>query len=258
MITLPEKSIPLKKFSDYTFMIYGPRHVGKTTLFSEFEDPFFFMWEPGGKALAIKQMNVPTWEVGLDILQSLKAKKGYCKTVIFDTGYMAYERCFAYTCKKFGVIDPKDKSFGTVWKFIEKEFREFQYQILDLGVSFGVTAHSEVKEVKERNGTSYDKLQTQLSSQAQRLYKGMIDVTGYYNKLKDGSRVLTIQDDSFIEAAGNRAEGHFLYQNTNQPIANIPMGKNKKEAYQNLLKAFNNTLDDSNVAARSTAKVKRI
>lgn len=254
MITLPEKSMPMSKFSDYDFMIYGPRHVGKTTLFSEFEDPFFMMWEPGGKALAIKQLAIPSWEVALDVLQSLKSKKGYCKTVVMDTGYMAYERCFEWTLKKFGVISPQDKSFGTVWKFIEKEFREFHFKIKDIGMSLGITAHSEVKEVKEKSGVSYDKLQTQLSSQAQRLYKGIIDVTGYYNKSKDGTRVLTIQDDSFIEAAGNRAEGHFLYKDTHLPIAEIPMGKNKKEAYQNLLKAFNNQLESGTKSAKVARK----
>lgn len=259
-IVLPEKSKPFTTIQDFTFLIYGARKIGKTTIFSEFEDPFFFMFEPGGKALSIKQVFMKDWNAFLETISLLEKRKGYCKTVIIDTGYMAYERCFEYSLKRLGIINPQDKSFGAAWKFIDKEFRDAHMRLFDLGVSIGVTAHSEIKEIKNRDGTTFNRLDTQLSAQAYRYYCGTMDVIGYYQKLDSGERVLQIQSDPFAEA-GSRIENHFMYQNTNRPMDFIPMGKNKKEAYANLVKAFNNEFSDpkkSEASAKvASAKVAR-
>jgi hypothetical protein len=253
-LTLPQKSVPCRRFEDFTFLIYGERKIGKTTLFSQFADPFFFMFEPGGRALSIKQAFMKDWETALQYLALLEKSKGYCKTVIMDTGYMAYERCFEYCLRKMGIIDPKDKSFGSAWKLIDKEFRNFHLRLYSLGLCLGVTAHSEIKEVQTREGVKYDKLVTQLSAQANRYYCGTMDVVGYYQYDTDGKRVLTIRGDTFVDA-GSRIKGHFLYKGTQEPIINIPMGSSEEEGYANLVKAFNNDWAKNPVKLAKVARV---
>jgi hypothetical protein len=253
-LTLPQKSSPSRRFEDYTYLIYGERKIGKTTLFSEFADPFFFMFEPGGRSLSIKQAFMKNWDTALGYLALLEKNKNYCKTVIIDTGYMAYERCFEYCLRKMGIIDPKDKAFGSAWKLIDKEFRDFHLRLFSLGCCIGVTAHSEIKEVQTREGVKYDKLVTQLSAQANRYYCGTMDVVGYYQYDQSGGRVLTIRGDTFVDA-GSRIKGHFYYKGTQEPIINIIMGKTEKEAYTNLVKGFNNEIEKTNVT--KTAKLTR-
>lgn len=247
-LSLPKRNgIPLRNLSDFTYLFYGERKIGKTTIFSQFEDPFFLMFEPGAKALSIRERFCSTWEHFLAYLDLLEKNPKYCKTVVIDTGHGAYERCFDYVCRSFGVEHPTDINTeknkweaSKVWKAIEKEFISAHNRIADLDVAFAVTAHSTLREVKRRDGSIYDKLTIELGSQAFKFYAGVVDVIGYYQYNIKSERVLTIAGDDMVEA-GSRVKGHFRY-NDGSPIVDIPMGQSEEQAYRNLELAFNNKL----------------
>ena len=244
-VCLPDKAnIIAENLSDYTWLIYGERKIGKTKLFSEFKNPFFFMFDPLNKGLAIKQIHIPNWlffRKAVDMLhKKIEGDPGYCDIVIIDTGFMCYERCYQYMMGKLGITDPQDKAWGSAWKEIGREFMEAHDKIFELDRGFGVTAHTAMVEVKRRDGSTYTKLTTQLGSQAFKFYNGLVDVIAYYQYNAENKRELSIQGDSLIEA-GARIDEHFFYTNGN-PIAHVPMGKNSKEAYKNLELAFNNKL----------------
>lgn len=248
-IILPEEAQePYTEMGDYAFLFAGERGIGKTTLASQFPNAFHMMFEPGGKSLAIRCKNIIEWKIALKIRDLILKTPGYCDVVVIDTGYMSYEQCYAYKLNEFGITDPKDLGFGNAWKFIEKEYRDFFYSFLLNNIGIIVITHTEEKEIKKsenKNGkrewvTAGTKIKSEIGSQANRLFKAIIDVEGYYFQdwNNNGKRFLRIKESEDVQAK-NRIEGHFLYTNNSQ-MELIYMGESKEEGYNNLKKAFNN------------------
>lgn len=238
-LSLPtELSTPKQNLHEYTMLIYGERKIGKTSLTAQFEDPLHFMFEPGGNALRIRQVRVNNWVEFLEYLTLLERNPGYCKTVVIDTGSVAYDKCLEYVCEREGMIHPSDGEYGKGWKLVSDEFKRAHEKIFAMGLSFIVTAHSEIKGVMKKDGSKYHKLTVDLGGSCFKYYCGVVDVIAYYQYDGDDTRLLTIRGDAHVEA-GVRMKENFLYKNGN-PINNIPMGNSEEEAYDNFIKAFNN------------------
>jgi hypothetical protein len=239
--------VPSTAIGDYTWLLYGERKIGKTTLAAQFEAPFFIMFEPGGRALALKQVFIQSWSEFLQVISLLEKNPAYCQTVVIDTGFMCYERCFEHCMKELNITDPRDEGWGNGWKFIDKAFRDAHQRIEALGLGLVVTAHSELREVTHRTGIKYDKVVTQLSKQAMRWYAGTLDVIAYYHYDEEGNRALTIAGSADVEA-GSRCGGRFKYAD-GTPVSKINMGTTPEEGYANLVNAFNNNLQPPREAA---------
>ena len=241
-LSLPtQKSKPSEDLAKILWLIYGERKIGKSSLAAEFEDPFFFMFEPGGRSLSVRQVAVPTWDAFLGYLKLLEATPNYCKNVVIDTGYQAYEKCLDYVCRVRGISHPSDEEWGRGWDMVRKEFTQAHDRIFNLGMGFIVLAHSEVKEVQRRDGTKYHKLSVQLGGAPFKFYAGVADIIAYYQYADNGQRELTIRGDAFIEA-GCRTATAFKYTDGSE-VVHVPLGnKGPKSSYQILVNAFNNKL----------------
>lgn len=233
-------STPSDNFLDYSWLIYGERKIGKTTLLSMFPDHFFMMFEKGAKGLKIRREYVENWNDFLEYIKLLEANPSYCQTVILDTGGECYEQCLLQAKKDLKLDDIRDKAWGAGYTEVRQRFAQIHDRLFQIGIGFAVTAHAEVKTIKPKFGAEYDKISIQLSNQAFKLYAGIVDTIAYYHYDDHGKRILTIRGNETVEA-GTRCEGHFLYPD-GEPITSIPMGNSKEEAYDNLVMAFNNKL----------------
>jgi len=254
LLTLPEsKSVPCSKITDYTWLIYGERKIGKTELASHFDDPFFLFFEPGGRAQKLRARFVNSWDEFLQYITLLESKPDYCRTVVIDVGGKCYDLAFEYACRKLGIEHPQDDAGGGKgWKTVEKTFIEAHNRLFALGVGIVVLAHSEVKEIRRKDGSKYDKFTLQLGAQPFRYYAGTFDTIAYYQYDDDGNRILTIRGDANIEA-GTRCRDNFLYTD-GMPVVHIPMGTNSDEGYKNLVNAFNNKLLNPTVKVKKEKK----
>jgi len=264
-LSLPtKKTEPIMDMSAYTWLLYGERHIGKTTLASNFNDPFFLFFEPGGKAKRLRAEFIPTWEHFLGYVELLEQNPGYCQTVVIDPGGQCYELCMDYTCRRLGITHPQDEpKGGKGWKAVEKEFVQTHNRIFAAGYGMIALAHSVIREVKRRDGSTYNKLTVELGAQAFRYYCGTFDTTGYYTYDTDGSRILTIRGSAGVEA-GTRCDEMFHLPDGSGRVGEISMGTDPKgkEGYLNLESAFKNSYykgirKEVSVQSRKVAKKKK-
>lgn len=254
-LSLPdEHSTPSDNLLDYTWLIYGERKIGKTTLLAQFEDPFFMLSEPGAKGLSIRKREVADWDEFLGYIDLLEKRKNFCRMVCLDTGDGFYQKCFESAKIELGLEDIRDKAWGGGWTEIRTRFKAAHERLYRLGSGFAVTAHAEIQHIKPKFGPEYDKLSIQLGGQAFKYYAGIVDTIAYYHYDDNGRRILTIRGDETVEA-GTRCKGHFLYPD-GTPIKDIPMGESEEEGYANLVLAFNNELPKPAAEKSSLAKKK--
>lgn len=233
-------SEPSNKMEDYTHLIYGAKKIGKTSMMQYFNNPMYFMFEPGGRALRIYQeLMQHNWLKFTKLVpQFLKSKK--FNVGIIDTADMCYKACFDFTCKRLVIDHPTDEDYGKGWEAVKDEFIKWVMLRLmssDKGIVF--LSHEHVYEVKSRGGSSSSRIEPSMAKQPREMIDAAVDIWGYYTY--DGTqRVLQIEGDEII-SAGNRLVDHFLYPD-GEPIKYIPMGNNAEQAFRNYERAFHNDL----------------
>lgn len=243
VLSLPdEHSVPSANLLDYSWLIYGERKIGKTTLLSMFgQRPLFLMFEAGAKGISVLKREVANWKEFEQYVTLLEGVPGKYDLVVIDTGGECYEQNLLQVKTDFNLTDIRDKAWGGGYTESRQRFAAIHDRLYRLPCGFAVTAHSEIKTIKPKFGTEYDKLCVQLPGQALKYYLGVVDNICYYHYDEDGKRILTIRGDENLTEPGTRCEGRFLYTD-GTPIKDIPMGISKEESYANLVSAFENKL----------------
>lgn len=244
VVSLPtERSVPRQNLGDYTWLIYGEKKIGKTSLAAQFEDALFMMFEPGGKGLSIFQKNVTTWEEFKQYIKLLREVDDF-KTIIIDTADIAYERCMAYVGRREGFSHPSEMNdFGKSWQTVAKEFQDTILGLVATGRGVMFISHAKESEFTEASGRTYNKIIPTMSNQVRNFVSGFVDIIGYYGYYAT-ERLLTIEGSDSIDA-GRRIDSRFLVTGTKERVYSIPMGESAAEGYMNILKAFNNEQEES-------------
>jgi hypothetical protein len=239
-LSLPtEKRKPEGNLGAYTWLIYGQKKIGKTTLASLFPDTLFFMFEPGGKALNIYRLDITKWEDALEYLSLLEKDKKNFKTVVVDTGFEAYQSCMNYVCKKNGIEYPREDNFGKDWAAIKTEFRSFQNRIMNLGLGFIVLCHEKTKEQSTFTGQKYDQICPLLSNPADDYYRAVIDNVCWLH-YRGKQRFLQIKGTEYAMAGIALQANEFFITPKGEQVYAVPISNDPKGGYQSILAAFQN------------------
>jgi len=239
-LSLPtEPHVPTKNLQDYTWMFIGVKKIGKTSLAVQFEGSLLFKFEPGGKSLPCYQVSVPTWDHFREYVRLMKVSKKY-KLAVIDTATIAYDRNLEYVCRKNNIVHPGAvDDYGTSWSKVRTEFEAVHGQIFSQDMGLIVITHLREVTAQTRGGNKFSKSVPALSSQADEFYAGVIDNIIYYERDEFGKPWMTIRAYDDYIVAGTRCTENFFTPN-GKPIYRIPAGKSAKEAYRNLVRAFNN------------------
>lgn len=234
-----EMSKPSSSIWDYGILIHAEKKVGKTSLSSQIPDAFFMMTQPGAKSFALYQRPVQKWEDFKGYIQLLEKDKRF-KRVVVDHIDGAYKACMRFVCKREGMDHPSDEAWGKGFSLVNDEFDAWMNRLLGCGKGIILLTHSVLKDIKTRTGAEYTKIMTTLPGGAWGVIEQNIDIWIHLS-YQGEKRVMQIVGDDHV-GAGHNLEGHFQYPD-GAPIKSIPMGNNKKEAYENLMAAFNNKLE---------------
>lgn len=244
-----EANIPPENFHDYITLIYGAKGIGKTSLAAQNPDSFTLMFEPRRRNLAIRQVpndkqpDELTWESFKGYLD-LSCDDDSVGTIIVDSADLAYDACLAWTCQELGIVHPSKagQEGPAAWRAIEQEFTSTMKAIATTGKGLWFTSHA-------RNHTNDEVIAANRFAVCMptctpacfRFMKQFCDFILYYGYY-DQKRCLTVRGQGLVET-GAGVEDHFLDPEGN-PINSFYVGGTPKEAYQDLLAAYNNELQD--------------
>ncbi len=236
-VSLPtEKTKPSDSIQDYLFLLFGEKKIGKTSLASRMKRTFFMFFEPGGKGLRLFGKPVRDWREARGYLKLIRKDKSF-DTVVIDTVDRMVKRAEEWVREHYGVEDIGDEGYGKGWRKLRDEVERFLVDLTATGKGVVLISHAAEMDIARADGTVSTKIGATMPKQAREIVEGMADIWAYYRY--DGNRrVLQILGDENV-SAGHRLEERFRTPEGKR-VRSIDMGSSSKEAYQNLVDAFDN------------------
>ena len=166
-VKLPtQKSSPQTELSEFSFLIYGDKKIGKTSLCSQFPAALLYAFEPGAKGLEVYQVDIPTWGHAKKYNEAIIKDGDRYENIVIDTGAIAYDRCQAYVCNELKIDHPGDLGYGKGWSALKKAFSGFHLDIMNNGFGLVVVAHEKIAEVTLPSGLEVNRIEPDMTPSA--------------------------------------------------------------------------------------------
>ena len=262
-IRLPdEKTTPLNDMLAHTYLIFGSKKIGKSSLMARFPDTFFL---PTEKGLDLQSVFQPVDEdnnpivlrdwLALKKWARLACRDGRYSAICIDTIDQAYRLAFKYICDREGIRHPQESEWGKAWGFITDEMIALIEMIaLDYDLGLFMLSHTASKTIERFDG-EIEVFQASLGGKTGEYITGAVAFWAYYG-YKGKQRRLWLAGSDGLDA-GTRFENNFLDAETNEPLEYIPMGNSPDEAYENFTAAFNNEIELERKEKRTSRRRKK-
>lgn len=235
---------PASELSRFPILIYGAEGVGKSSLALQFPAPLAF--EVGGGMTGLKCMPavIRSWSDfrgTIDELMQSPDTRNRFSNYIVDATQRLYDMCMDHVCKVEGIKHPQDQQYGKGWKAVSREFNRAITDLLGLG---GVIflAHFDIVNIESASGNTWQQMMPKMTGQCAEALKEPVRIKGYYG-FSQRDRFLWIEGDDYLDAKCSADEN--FWTKDGDRVRAIPMGESKEEAYENLIRAFNNEQETS-------------
>lgn len=217
--------------SDMKVTIAGRPKVGKTSLFYEIlkregglDTGLLMAFEKGyGFLPDINVVDIETWQEFVEYVDDLVEDAEGFKFLGLDTVDIAGKLCQEYVLKKQSAKDGKryealaDLPYGKAYELLEAEFSKQIGRLEASGFGLFFITHDKDRQVEEKNGMKYDKVQMSVSGRVGDYIKNSSDFIIFIDiekeKVKDGktqiiqeSRKMRFRGDGTTEAGGRIQE----------------------------------------------------
>ena len=207
-------NVVTRDLSGKSFLIYGERKSGKTTIATKFPKHIILAFEKGyGMIPNAMGFPINSWREALEAKKELlkdakavekgeKAEKEFL-TVVVDTIDLAYDMCERYILDKEGVeyLDETEKMRG--YRAVSREYDKFFQDIVKAGYTLICISHATSKQVKE-NGEKYDKTIPTVPDRGFLVVSRLVDVCAYAHYETDDAGnivpMLTMRGNKYLEA----------------------------------------------------------
>jgi len=229
-------------FDDISWFIHGMYHVGKTSLFTQFKNSFIISFDAPNKTLDYNYRYANDYETVLGIVNAIINRvKSHndIKNVIFDNVRLYGKAVGVFTCKQLNLTHMGGNDMrGQDWAANETNMLIPIFELIDNGITVHGITHTKKDDVFTVEGKFYNVYMPNGGTQGNNVFCQQTYITGRYTFNTQGDRILLIAGDNFVEAA-SKVKGHFLFSD-GTPMREIPLGRDEIEAYDNLVKAFEN------------------
>ncbi len=242
-VRLPKKPIlPVADLDAFSFMVFGEKKIGKTTLALQGDRPLLLNFDPPQLSYTRREIHCPDWRTFRAALKKLEAVDPFpYGRIILDGVGLWYNACQSWVCEQLMVDHPNDEPWGKGWAMLQNEFLSGVVRLLKLPVGVWFIAHSTEREVEDHDGNTHNRIVPALTARAEETLNGMVD--GWFAYVWHGTARRLIVRGSERVGAGHRLdeEGSERFRTTGgKRIRHIPMGNNPKDAMRNFIAAFNN------------------
>lgn len=161
----------------YTWFIYGEEGIGKSTLASQMNSPYFVATEPGHKALEVFKSDVSNWEDFKDVARHLITDEHAHKTVVIDTITNLVDFCAASIYEEHHISHMSDLEWGKGFSLVRDEFKRVLVPLCNSKVGVVFVAHDMLREM-EFHGAKRDVWCPNVIKTARTVLNQLVDFIG--------------------------------------------------------------------------------
>lgn len=174
-----EKTKPKLEGMHEPIMLYGTNKIGKSTFCAQAPNALFLATEPGLDHLESYQHPILLWEDIQNVCKLLKEQTHSFSPIVIDTIDNAYMFCSTYICQKLNIKHPADLPMGKGWGMLNNELYRVLNKLALLGHGLIMVSHSQIQEIKTKNGSVYNQITPMLPPKARKLLCGLANYILY-------------------------------------------------------------------------------
>ena len=260
-------------FMQFVTLIYGESASGKTSTCAKAPGSYTIQCDVNRRGLKIRQTNIPStsleklqanlsepspWEVIVRTIE-LVCEDDSVETVIIDNFRLYCEHASNHYCKQNAVDNLSEMNdFGTSWNNVDSMFLDQLSNIVNAGKGIILIAHQ--KEIEETlpDGSTIKQVRPDVSGRPFQAIRSITDFAFYLGFNGEGGRELTLRypgTDIWTKCCTDESEPRFFDPKGN-PVRKIKCGDSPQQAWDNLMKSWNNELFDADYREAKPLKKK--